>query len=124
MGFGQAIQTCLRKRAGFEGRASRSEFWWCIPFVSHIAMGLNAVNLITAIGVIYIGGALAGMWRVAMSLPTLAVAIRRLRDAGRSWMERFWLLIPIAGGIIVASRLAEPSQVGEPAQTPASPPTA
>jgi uncharacterized membrane protein YhaH (DUF805 family) len=28
MSFPEAIKTCLRKYAVFEGRASRSEFWW------------------------------------------------------------------------------------------------
>jgi hypothetical protein len=52
MSFGQAIQTCLRKYTDFEGRASRSECWWFILFISLIAAGLNAVNLVTPDGVI------------------------------------------------------------------------
>jgi uncharacterized membrane protein YhaH (DUF805 family) len=124
MSFGQAIQTCLRRYADFEGRASRSECWWFILFISLIAAGLNAVNLVTPDGVIYLGATLAGLWSVAMLLPTLAVAVRRLRDAGRRGLELLWLLIPIAGPIIVIMYLCQPSEAGEPMYTPENHPTA
>jgi uncharacterized membrane protein YhaH (DUF805 family) len=32
MSFPEAIKTCFRKYAVFEGRASRSEFWWFALF--------------------------------------------------------------------------------------------
>jgi uncharacterized membrane protein YhaH (DUF805 family) len=118
MSFGQAIQTCLRKYTDFEGRASRSECWWFILFISLIAASLNAVNLITPNGVIYFGATLAGLWSVAMLLPTLAVAVRRLRDAGRRGIELLWLLIPVAGPIIVIIHLCQPPELGELMHTP------
>ncbi|WP_291048660.1 DUF805 domain-containing protein [Herbiconiux sp.] len=34
-------------------------------------------------------------------MPTLAVTVRRLRDANRSWAELFWLLLPIVGLIVL-----------------------
>ena len=43
-------------------------------------------------------------------IPTLAVGVRRLRDAGRQWTELFWLLIHIAGLIVMAIRMSEPSK--------------
>jgi uncharacterized membrane protein YhaH (DUF805 family) len=82
MSFGYAIQTCLRKYADFEGRASRPESWWFILFMSLLAAGLNAVNLITPNGAIYIGATLAGVWLVAVMLPTIAVAPSLSRSGG------------------------------------------
>ena len=120
MSFGHAIQTCLRKYADFDGRASRPEFWWFILFMSLIAAGLNAVHLITPNGTIYIGATLAGVWLVAMMLPIIAVAVRRLRDAGRSGIELLWLPVPIAGPIIVIIYLCQPTQVEASTQARAS----
>lgn len=59
-------------------------------------------------GVITLGSSLAGAWSIAVLLPSLAVAVRRLREAGRSWAELFWLLLPVAGLIVLIVRLAEP----------------
>ena len=39
-------------------------------------------------------GVLAGVFSLATFLPSLAVTVRRLRDAGFSWV---WLLLPAAG---------------------------
>ncbi|MES1170696.1 MAG: DUF805 domain-containing protein, partial [Leifsonia sp.] len=64
-------------------------------------------------GPLYSGGytsfSFAGLWGIAVLLPSLAVAVRRLRDAGRSWAELFWILLPIAGVIILIVRFCEPS---------------
>jgi uncharacterized membrane protein YhaH (DUF805 family) len=124
MSFGQAIQTCLRKYAAFGGRASRPEFWWFILFTTLVSAGLSSLNLLTPNGAIALGTSLSGVWSVAMLLPTLAVAVRRLRDTGRSWMELLWLLVPIAGLVIIAFLLTAPSQAGAPTQAPASPASA
>jgi uncharacterized membrane protein YhaH (DUF805 family) len=35
------------------------------------------------------------------------VTIRRLRDVGRRWTELFWLLLPVAGLIVLIVHLAE-----------------
>jgi uncharacterized membrane protein YhaH (DUF805 family) len=121
MTFGQAIQMCLRKYADFNGRAGRAEFWWFVLFATLVSAALTALNLLTPNGAIALGTALAQVWSIAILLPTLAVAVRRLRDAGRPWMELLWLLVPIAGGIIVVIRLVEPSQQAVPINTPASP---
>jgi uncharacterized membrane protein YhaH (DUF805 family) len=43
-------------------------------------------------------------------VPTIAVAVRRLRDTGRRWTELFWLLVPIAGLIVLALYLCDPSK--------------
>ncbi len=110
MSFGTAITTVFRKYAEFEGRAGRPEFWWFILFSALVSSALGSLNLGTPDGVIAVGSSLASVWAIGTLLPTLAVAVRRLRDAGRQWTEIFWLLLPIAGLIVLIVRLCEPSK--------------
>jgi uncharacterized membrane protein YhaH (DUF805 family) len=115
MSFQTAVKTAFLKYADFEGRATRPEFWWFILFTSLVSSALGALNLATPSGVIAIGSSLASVWAIATVVPTLAVAVRRLRDAGRRWTELFWLLLPIAGLIVIIIRLCEPPKAAGPA---------
>jgi uncharacterized membrane protein YhaH (DUF805 family) len=122
MTFFESIKTVFRKYAEFGGRATRSEFWWWTLFSTLVSAALNALS-VPMYGVMYsrmldYGPAFtngyssfsfAGLWGIAVLLPTLAVTVRRLRDAGRNWTELFWLLLPLAGLIVLIVRLCEPS---------------
>ena len=90
MSFGEAIQTVFRKYAEFTGRATRPEFWWWALFNLLVAGALNFFNVIRIGENAYLGSLLAGLWGVAVLLPNLAVAVRRLRDAGYGWGHLFW----------------------------------
>ena len=50
MQFHEAIQTCFIKYANFNGRASRSEYWWFFLFV--VLVNLAAGTLIEQQGAI------------------------------------------------------------------------
>ena len=110
MSFGESITTVFRKYAEFDGRATRAEFWWFILFSSLVSAALGALNVATPEGVIAIGSSLAGAWSLAVLVPTLAVSVRRLRDGGWPWTELFWILLPIAGLIVLIVRFCEPSK--------------
>ena len=110
MSFGSAIRTGLHKYAEFEGRAAKAEFWWFILFATLVGSALGALNVATPQGVITIGSSLASVWTIAIILPTLAAAARRLRDAGHPATELWWLLVPIAGLIVLVAHLCEPSE--------------
>ncbi|MEJ1231224.1 MAG: DUF805 domain-containing protein [Galbitalea sp.] len=120
MTFGQAIQTCFRKYADFTGRASRPEYWWFILFTALVSAALGIVGSVTALGSLaplgmynmmggrYGGGysgygtsTLSELWSLAVLLPSLAVAVRRLRDSGRSWGNLFWILLPSSDSCIL-----------------------
>ena len=62
-----------------------------------------------------------GLWGLAVILPNLAVAIRRLHDTGRSAWNVLWALIPLLGTIYLIYVYAQPSQPGTNAYGP--PPT-
>jgi len=123
MTFFESIKTGFRKYAEFGGRATRSEFWWWTLFTTLVSAALNALS-IPMYGVMYgrmmdyydttfssgYGSfSFAGLWGIAVLVPSLAVAVRRLRDAGRNWTQLFWLLLPLAGLIVLIVRLCEPS---------------
>ena len=108
MTFPEAIQAVLRKYADFEGVARRPEFWWWFLFTVLVSAALSVFNVIP-VGEGSIGSILVGLWSIATLLPTLAVMVRRLRDAGYEWKNVFWLLVPVAGIIVLAIYLSKPS---------------
>ncbi|WP_353808881.1 DUF805 domain-containing protein [Agromyces sp. SYSU T00194] len=119
MTFGQSIQTVFRKYAEFEGRASRSEFWWWVVFY---VLVLSATGLFGVIRFDYGGSAgsiLSGLWTIGALLPSLAVTVRRLRDADYPWGHVFWYLLPIAGLIVLAALCAQPAKTDAPGVAPA-----
>lgn len=129
MTFFDAIKTVFRKYAEFEGRATRPEFWWFALFSALVSAALTTLAVPRFYGgfdgfdgfdggfrdggfaMPMMGGFpnLAGVWSIAVLLPSLAVTVRRLRDAAHSWAEIFWILLPIAGAIVLIVRLADPS---------------
>jgi uncharacterized membrane protein YhaH (DUF805 family) len=108
MSFATAISTVFRRYAEFGGWATRPEFWWFILFAALVSTALGALN--PPGGVSAIGSSLASVWAIATIVPTLAVTVRRLRDSDRRWTEMFWLLLPIAGPIVLVVHLCEPSK--------------
>lgn len=98
---------CLKRHyADFKGRARRKEYWMYILFY---AIGAFIVTL--AAGLIKFP-LLASLYSLALLVPTLAVAVRRLHDIGKSG---WWLLIglvPVAGGIWLLVLLCLDSQQG------------
>jgi uncharacterized membrane protein YhaH (DUF805 family) len=99
MGFGGAIKTCFSKYATFKGRARRPEYWWWYLFYSLALWGLLILDgLIAAVG----GPAVLTLLGVlALFLPTLAAAVRRLHDTDRSGWTQLIVLIPLVGPIIL-----------------------
>lgn len=112
MTFGQSIQTVFNKYAEFRGTASRSEFWWWILFTSLVSAGLNTFTLwsFNFGSDVSPGSSLAGVWAIAVLVPTLAVTVRRLRDAGFEWGHIFWILLPLAGAIVLIVLCAQPTR--------------
>lgn len=119
MTFGDAIQTVFRKYADFSGRASRPEFWWWTLFNVLVTSALNVLNTVPISQYSYLGTTLSSLWAIAVLVPNLAVAVRRLRDGGYSWANLFWLLLPVAGLIVLIVLLSQPSKETVPAAGPA-----
>ncbi len=97
MTFQESIRVCLKKYAEFNGRATRSEFWWFIVFVKLVALALA-----------YFSQILSCVFLVAMLLPLLAVGARRLHDIGKSGWWQLFALVPVAGIILLLILWAQP----------------
>jgi len=109
MTFQESIRTAFAKYADFAGRAGRAEFWWFLLF---FALGEAVCNVFAVVQLgngVSVGTILANLFALAVLLPFLAVGVRRLRDTGKDWRNIFWLLVPIAGLIVLAFYWYAPS---------------
>jgi uncharacterized membrane protein YhaH (DUF805 family) len=98
----------LKKWADFSARASRTEYWMFFLFNIIIAIVLGVID--TVIGS---PGIIGLIFALALLIPGIAVAVRRLHDTDRSG---WWLLIgfvPILGGIALLVFLVLDSTLGE-----------
>ena len=96
MGFIGAIKSVLGNYANFSGRARRSEYWWWTLFTLLWAW-IPLVNLLLLL---------------VFFIPSLAVAIRRLHDTGRSGWWILLGLIPVLGGLVLLVFYCIDSQEG------------
>jgi uncharacterized membrane protein YhaH (DUF805 family) len=108
MTFGQSISSGFSKYAQFGGTASRSEYWWWTLFSVLVSIGLGIVD--GAFNGQSDFSLLSSLWSLAVLLPSLAVGVRRLRDAGYPWGYLFLALIPIVGAIILIVLLCQQSK--------------
>jgi len=82
----------FKKYATFSGRARRAEYWYFVLFnmiFAIIAMVLDNVLGISSRATGY--GPLYGLYALVSLLPSLAVAVRRMHDVGKSG---WFILIP------------------------------
>ena len=96
----------LKKYGVFDGRASRSEYWYFILFNTIIYVGILIVGI--AIKVEF----LVFIYGIAVIIPSLAVAVRRLHDTDRSGWWILISLIPLIGSIILLIFLVTGSSRG------------
>lgn len=121
MTFFESIRRVIREFSTFTGTARRPEYWWFALFVVLGSLTLAALDIRTPNGTFYLGTSLASAFSVAVLLPMFAVTVRRLRDAGRNWTNIFWLLLPVAGAIVLIVQLSAMSVSDEQQQRPPMP---
>ncbi|WP_431127408.1 DUF805 domain-containing protein [Flagellimonas flava] len=102
----------LKQYADFKGRARRSEYWMFTLF--NIIFSGIAVSLDNAIGLAQMGvGPIYGLYALAMLIPGLAVAVRRLHDVGKKGAMLFVVLIPVIGSLWLLFLLVKDSDPNE-----------
>ena len=115
--FGAAIQSYFKNYVNFKGRARRSEYWFAVLFTVLVSIGVSIVapgHKEMVFGqVTNQPSALSQLWSLGTLLPSLAIVWRRLHDVGRSGSYFFFILIPIAGIIMLLIQLTKDSQPGE-----------
>ena len=110
MGFQEAIRAFFSNYVKFDGRSVRSEYWWPV-----LVMTLINYVVILPIQVLIsegLGGIISLIFSLAILLPSIAVAIRRLHDTDRSGWWYLLIFIPILGCIALIIFFASKGTVG------------
>ena len=90
VGFVDAVKLFFTHYADFSTRSRRSEYWWVILFTT------IAGSIATAILNDYVW-----IWSLAILIPSIAIAVRRLHDIGKAGTWYLLNLIPLVGSIIL-----------------------
>lgn len=111
IGFGQAIKRAFQKYVRFDGRASRSEFWWFYLFNFIVGFVLSIPARIISISqavsaarngnpidntATYLAEIPSTIWFLVVLLPAIGLMWRRLHDTNRSGA---WFFLYFACGI-------------------------
>ena len=93
MTFGESVSTCIKKYFVFEGRASRSEYWWFQLIVSPSYFISTVFQ--NDIAYIFLGITLFTL------IPAISAGVRRLHDTNRSGFFLLISFIPFIGGLVL-----------------------
>ena len=102
----------LKKYAVFSGRARRKEYWYFVLFNAIISFVLGIIEALAGIAPGTDYNVLAGLYSLAVLLPSIGVVIRRLHDTGRSGWWLFIGLVPLIGAIILLVYMVSDSEAG------------
>jgi uncharacterized membrane protein YhaH (DUF805 family) len=113
----------LRKYAQFDGRARRSEFWLFWLFIMIVQIVFNVLVATVGGGAMTAGAPpagpvmglymLLGAFGLAVLVPGIAVAFRRLHDTNRSAWWLLIALIPFIGALVLIVFYLLPGTPGE-----------
>lgn len=104
----------LKKYAVFSGRARRKEYWYFVLFNIIVSIILGIIDLGTGTYSIEDGiGLLSGIYALAVLIPAIAVAVRRLHDTDRSGWWLLIALIPLIGAIVLLVFMVQDSNPGQ-----------
>ena len=95
--FGEAIKLYFTNYANFTGRSTVSEYWYAYLFNFLVSLCTSWIPV------------LGGLISLALLIPGLSIAVRRLHDTGKSWVYLFMGLIPLAGWIILLVQFCKAS---------------
>lgn len=97
----------LKKYAQFSGRSGRSEYWYFFLFnFIFLIAATFADNLLGIADAASGAGPLYFLYVLALFIPGLAAAVRRLHDVNKSGAYIFILFIPFVGAIWLIVLLA------------------
>mgnify|MGYP000006010080 FL=1 len=122
-----AYKNFFKNYAEFTGRSTRSDYWWVwlgnfilsIPFwviyiyTVYLSAVMDSVSDSASEAAFMIFGLVAIIYVVfylAILVPTIALTVRRLRDAGFHWAFIFLRFAPMVGGIALLVLLAMPTK--------------
>ena len=95
VGFGEAISQAFRNLFTFNGRASRSAYWWFALLLFIVAIVLDIIGAASG------GKAIQYVVDLVIFVLSLALQVRRLHDTNRTGFWWFIAIIPIIGSIVL-----------------------
>ncbi len=98
MGFQEAVKSFFTRYTDFNGRSSRSEYWWAYLGIMLIFF---VIGLVSGLLGETVGSAVIGIAYLAILIPSIAIAVRRLHDVDKSGWFLLIALIPLIGGLIL-----------------------
>ncbi|WP_224816206.1 DUF805 domain-containing protein [Hasllibacter sp. MH4015] len=106
MDFMTAVKHVFANYANFSGRARRSEYWWFYLFNIIVNVVASVVDGAIGMPIVSIVAFLA------LIVPGIAVAVRRMHDVGRSGWWLLILFVPLVGIILVIYWFVQRGTVG------------
>ena len=110
MNFGEAIKAGFNNYVNFQGRARRSGYWYWYLFSALVSFAFSVLSSGKSDNFFGVIGGLVGL---ALFLPGLAYAVRRLHDTNRSGWHLLFILIPLVGWIFLLVWLVQDSEPGD-----------
>lgn len=110
--FSQAVRMAFDSYCRFQGRSSRSEYWWWVLFVAILSFCIGIIEGILGFSMTAVQTT-SGILSLVLLLPGLGLSVRRLHDIGKSG---WWVLlgfIPVVGAIILITWFARNSEMTE-----------
>ena len=115
----------------FKGRSTRSDYWlnviaqylvflfFCSLLLPIMILGGDPATYTSTpysfqMILIYIVLFAFGIYMLALLIPSIAIMVRRLRDAGYHWALIFLALVPYLGGFIIFILTLQPTKVELP----------
>ena len=96
VGFVDAIKDFFARYADFKGRTCRSGYWWVVLANFIIGGVLGAIGeAVPALSF------LNGLYLLAIIIPSIALAVRRLHDVGKKGTYYWMILIPLVGWVLL-----------------------
>lgn len=96
----------LKKYVEFTGRARRKEYWMFVLISFLISIAISLIGHVVGIPL------LSYVYALAVLLPSLSVAVRRLHDTSHSGWWFLIVLIPLVGAVVLIVFLATDSMPG------------
>jgi len=108
VGFGDAIAEAFRNMFNYQGRASRSAYWWFALFEALAWVGVLILALIfAAVRVPALSILLYVVAVIGSILVGLPLTVRRLHDTDKSGFWYFIVFVPFGGIVLLVFTLLE-----------------